>query len=183
MTQRGSDQEILRERSGRRFCPDGGTCLGLQRNKMNTNSYDTFHEINGIFLSVWSLCVADNRKISTQIGLKIIKLIGSSNWKSRNKAVSKVIWIYGFQLCFSQLHPSLYWLRFLLVAKWPQHCIPSGTTLASSHDSSWIPYPFLKQSLWLGDFHGLIGLDLGSCSSEVGKLGGPTCGPVRDEGG
>lgn len=122
------------------------------------------------------------------MGLKIIKLIGSSNWKSRNEGVSKVIWIYGFQLCFSQLHPSLYWLRFLLafllVVKWPQRCMPSGTTLASSQDSSWTPsLLFLKQSLWLGDFHGLIGLDLGSSSSEIGKLDGPTCGPVRDEGG
>lgn len=50
-----------------------------------------FYKINGIFLLVRSLCVADNRKLSAQIGLKIITLIGSNNWKYRNKGVSKVI--------------------------------------------------------------------------------------------
>ena len=49
----------------------------------------------------------------------------------------------------------------------------------SSHNSSWILYPFLKPSLWLGDFHA----PTGSRSPGTGKLDRPTCGPFRVEGG
>lgn len=40
----------------------------------------------------------------------------------------------------------------------------------SSYDSNWIPYPFLKHSLWLRGFHVLGGLDLGSCSIILSSL-------------
>lgn len=132
-----------------------------------------FYKINGIFLLVRSLCVADNRKLSAQIGLKIITLIGSNNWKYRNKGVSKVIWICGFQLWFSAF---LLADPFPALAPFPPGVPPGGkmaaelhtiqaTAVFSSYDASWIPESFLKQPPWLGAFHVLIGLDLGSSSN------------------
>lgn len=67
------------------------TFLGLQINKINTKSYDTFYKINGlrIYLLLFrNPYIADNRKPSSQN--VIIRIIASSNCESRNKAVSKV---------------------------------------------------------------------------------------------
>lgn len=56
-------------------------------------------------------------------------------------------------------------------------------TIFSSYDSNWIPYPFLKHSLWLGDFHVPVGLDLGSCSNYSGRLDGTMFGQSEREEG
>ena len=160
----------------------------------------------GIHLLVRNLYIANNRKPTTQIGLKVIKLIGSSNCNSRNKAFSKVSWICGRQLCFGAvlsavpfcMSPRLaFWWKIAVVLHTTppgedrgfstgselkeEKCIsPKPGAVSSSYDSNWVTYLFLKQSLWLGDFHVLIGFDLRCCSqllwwawqynlSEMGK--------------